>query len=34
MNPKTVAEIECFRRQLRDTPSPPATADIKEVIAA
>ncbi len=34
LNPKTVAEIERLRRQLRDTPSPPATADTKELIAA
>ena len=31
---KTVAEIERLRRQLRDTPAPPATADAEEVIAA
>ena len=34
MNPKTVAAIERLRRQLRDTPAPPATADTEEVIAA
>jgi putative transposase len=34
MNPKTVAEIERIRRQLRDTPAPPATTDTEEVIAA
>jgi hypothetical protein len=34
MNPKTVAEIERLRRQLRDTPAPPATTDTEEVIAA
>jgi putative transposase len=34
MTPKTVAEIERLRRQLRDTPAPPVTADTEEVIAA
>ena len=34
MNPKTVAEIERLRRQLRDGPAPPATTDTEEVIAA
>jgi transposase-like protein len=34
MNPRTVAEIERLRRQLRDGPAPPATADTEEVIAA
>jgi putative transposase len=34
MNPRTVAEIERLRRQLRDTPGPPATTDTEEVIAA
>src|SRR5271155_1391520 len=34
MNPKTVAEIERLRRQLREDPAPPATIDAKEVIAA
>ena len=34
MNPKTVAEIERLRRQLRDGPAPPATTDAEEVIAA
>jgi putative transposase len=34
MNPKTVAEIERLRRQLRDTPAPPATTNPEEVIAA
>ena len=34
MNPKTVAEIERLRRQLREDPAPPMTSDAKEVIAA
>jgi hypothetical protein len=35
MNPKTVAEIERLRRQLRDTTAaPPATTNTEEVIAA
>ncbi len=35
MNPKTVAEIERLRRQLRDTTTaPPATTNTQEVIAA
>jgi putative transposase len=34
MNPKTVAEIERLRRQLRENPAPPATDDTEEVIAA
>jgi putative transposase len=34
MNPRTVAEIERLRRQLRDIPVPPATTDTEEVIAA
>ena len=34
MNPRTVAEIERLRRQLRDTPAQPATTDTEEVIAA
>jgi transposase-like protein len=34
MNPKTVAEIERLRRQLREDPAPPATVDTEEVIAA
>jgi putative transposase len=34
MNPRTVAEIERLRRQLRDTPAPPTTTDTVEVIAA
>jgi putative transposase len=34
MTPKTVAEIERLRRQLRDTALPPATANTQEVIAA
>jgi transposase-like protein len=34
MNPRTVAEIERLRRQLRDGPAPPATTDTEEVIAA
>jgi putative transposase len=34
MNPKTVAEIERLRRELRDIPAPPATTDTEEVIAA
>ena len=34
MNPKTVAEIERLRRQLRQDPAPPVTDDTKEVIAA
>jgi putative transposase len=35
MNPKTVAEIERLRRQLRDTTTtPPATTNTEEVIAA
>lgn len=34
MNPKTVAEIERLRRQLREDHAPPATDDTEEVIAA
>jgi hypothetical protein len=34
MNPKTVAEIERLRRQLREDPAPPVTVDAEEVIAA
>jgi putative transposase len=34
MNPKTVAEIERLRRQLRQDPAPPVTVDAEEVIAA
>lgn len=34
MNPRTVAEIERLRRQLRDIPAPPATTNTEEVIAA
>lgn len=34
MNPKTVAEIERLRRELRQPQSPPSTADTEEVIAA
>ncbi|HEX7513287.1 MAG TPA: IS256 family transposase [Candidatus Methylomirabilis sp.] len=34
MNPKTVAEIERLRRQLRDGPAPRPTTDTEEVIAA
>jgi len=34
INPKTVAEIERLRRQLRTNPAPPATDDTEEVIAA
>jgi putative transposase len=34
MSPKTVAGIERLRRQLRDTPAPPVTADTEEAIAA
>jgi hypothetical protein len=34
MNPKTVAEIERLRRQLREDPAPPANVDSEEVIAA
>jgi putative transposase len=34
MNPKTVAEIECLRRQVREDPAPPSTDDAEEVIAA
>ena len=34
MNPKTVAEIERLRRQLREDPAPPLTVDTEEVIAA
>ena len=34
MNPKTVAEIERLRRQLREDPAPPTTDDTEEVIAA
>jgi transposase-like protein len=34
MNPKTVAEIERLRRQLRDTTAPPTTTNTEEVIAA
>lgn len=34
MNPKTVAEIERLRRELRDSPAPPATVEAEEAIAA
>jgi hypothetical protein len=34
MNPKTVAEIERLRRQLRQDPAAPVTVDAEEVIAA
>src|SRR5271157_3551119 len=34
MNPKTVAEIERLRRQLRQDPEPPVTVEAEEVIAA
>ena len=34
MNPRTVAEIERLRRQLRNHPAPQATTDTEEVIAA
>jgi putative transposase len=34
MNPKTLAEIERLRRQLREHPAPPNTVDAEEVIAA
>jgi putative transposase len=34
MNPRTVAEIERLRRQLRENLAPPATAYTEEVIAA
>ncbi len=34
MNPKTVAEIERLRRQLRADTAPHVTDDTKEVIAA
>lgn len=34
MNPKTVAEIERLRRQLRENPAPPVTVDTEEVLAA
>jgi len=34
MSPKTVAEIERLRRQLREDPAPPVTVDTEEVIAA
>ena len=34
MNPKTVAEIERLRRQLREDPAAPVTVDTEEVIAA
>jgi transposase-like protein len=34
MNPKTVAEIERLRRQLRENTGPPVTVDVEEVIAA
>jgi transposase-like protein len=34
MNPKTVAEIERLRRQLRDGPAPQARTNTEEVIAA
>src|SRR5271154_4622880 len=34
MNPRTVAEIERLRRQLREDPAPPTTVDAEEVIAA
>jgi hypothetical protein len=33
MNPKTVAEIERLRRQLRDDHTPQATTDTEEMIA-
>jgi hypothetical protein len=34
MNPKTVAEIERLRRQLRDDHAPQTTTNTEEVIAA
>ena len=34
INPKTVAEIERLRRQLRQDPAPPQADDTEEVIAA
>jgi putative transposase len=34
MNPKTVAEIDRLRRQLREDPVPPMTDAAEEVIAA
>ncbi len=34
MNPKTVAQIERIRRQLRQDPAPPATVEAEEAIAA
>jgi hypothetical protein len=34
MNPKTVAEIERLRRQLRENPTPQAVTDTEEVVAA
>ena len=34
MNPKTVAETERLRRQLREHPTPPTTIEAEEVIAA
>ena len=34
MNPKTVAEIERLRRELRQPHPSPSTADTEEVIAA
>ncbi len=34
MNPKTVAEIERLRRQLREDPAPPVTVEAEGVIAA
>ena len=34
MNPKTVAEIERLRRQLRQDPAPPQADDTEQVIAA
>jgi hypothetical protein len=34
MNPKTVAEIERLRRQLRQDPAPPLADDTEQVIAA
>jgi hypothetical protein len=34
MTPKTVAEIERLRRELRDIPAGHATTDTEEVIAA
>jgi hypothetical protein len=34
MSPKTLAEIQRLRRQLRENPAPPVTDDTEEVIAA